>query len=91
MVPKVHSIWDFKLVYQRLRALQSATIYAVNMSSKVASTITFEPRDVIQPIYTGGDVALDSDGRILVTCLAEDALLTDVNSGLLLARVEGVR
>ena len=61
------------------------------MSSKVATVITFEPQDVIQPIYTGGDVALDSEGRILVTCLGEDALLTDVNSGQLLTRVEGVR
>ncbi|MCJ1350436.1 MAG: U3 small nucleolar RNA-associated protein 13 [Icmadophila ericetorum] len=59
------------------------------MSSKVATVITFEPQDVIQPIYTGGDVALDSEGRILVTCLGEDALLTDVNSGQLLTRVEG--
>ena len=61
------------------------------MSSKVATVITFEPQDVIHPIYTGGDVALDSEGRILVTCLGEDALLTDVNSGQLLTRVEGVR
>ena len=60
------------------------------MTTKPAVTTTFEPDKVIQPIYTGGDVALDRNGQILVTCLGEDAVLTDLNSGQLLVRVEGV-
>lgn len=60
------------------------------MFSKPVATTTFEPEKTIQPIYTGGDVALDRQGRILVTCLGEDALVTDLNTGKLLARIEGV-
>lgn len=58
------------------------------MPSKTITT--FEVVKAIQPIYTGGDVALDKSGRFLATCLGEEALITDLNSGDLLARVEGV-
>lgn len=61
------------------------------MSLRSKLTTTYEPERVIQPIYTGGDVSLDHDGRILATCLGEEALLTDLSTGDLLARIEGVR
>ena len=51
---------------------------------------TYEVAKVIQPIYTGGDVELSNDGQILATCLGEDALLTNLNNGQTLARIEGV-
>ena len=51
---------------------------------------TFEAQHVIQPIYTGGGVALDKEGQLLATCLGEEALLTDLTTGNLLARIEGV-
>ena len=51
---------------------------------------TFSIADIIQPIYTGGDVSIDSQGQILATCLGEDAVLTNVQKGTLLARIEGV-
>ena len=51
--------------------------------------ITFDAEKIIQPIYTGGDIAIDESGRILATCLGDEALLTDVTSGDTLARVEG--
>lgn len=60
------------------------------MALRASVTTTFEVDKVIQPIYTGGDVDIDRKGQILVTCLGEDAVLTDVNSGQTLARVEGV-
>lgn len=60
------------------------------MPSKARTITTFEVERVIQPIYTGGDVALDKSGRILATCLGEEALITDLNNGNLLVRVEGV-
>lgn len=60
------------------------------MLSRSTATTTFEPEQTIQPIYTGGDVALDRQGRILATCLGEDALITDLDTGKLLARIEGV-
>ena len=52
---------------------------------------TYQPERIIQPIYTGGDVLLDREGRILATCLGEEALLTNLRTGELLARIEGVR
>ena len=60
------------------------------MFSRSITTTTFESERTIQPIYTGGDVALDRSGRILVTCLGEDALLTNLHTGKLLARIDGV-
>ena len=60
------------------------------MSSRTKLTTTYHPERTIQPIYTGGDVALDREGQILATCLGEEALLTDLSTGELLARIEGV-
>ncbi|KAI4102318.1 MAG: hypothetical protein LQ339_004673 [Xanthoria mediterranea] len=59
------------------------------MASRNTMLTTFEPDRIIQPIYTGGDVALDGEARILATCLGEEALLTDLESGRTLARLEG--
>ena len=61
------------------------------MSARIEIKTTFEIDGSIQPIYTGGSVALDRSGRILVTCLGEDALLTDLKYGKQLARLDGVR
>ena len=61
------------------------------MSSRTRTTTTYEPEHIIQPIYTGGDVVLDRDGRVLATCLGEEAVITDLSTGELLARIEGVR
>ncbi|KAK4546198.1 hypothetical protein LTR36_002335 [Oleoguttula mirabilis] len=59
------------------------------MAYKADLRTTFEPSRVIQPIYTGGSVALSQDGKVLATCLGEEALLTDLNTGEHLARIEG--
>jgi len=50
----------------------------------------FRPEKIIQPFYTGGKVALDQNGRILVTTLDEDVLVTNFETGEELARLEGV-
>ena len=60
------------------------------MALKTDIKTTFEPSRVIQPIYTGGSVALSEDGKVLATCVGEDALLPDLETGALLARIEGV-
>ena len=62
----------------------------ISMFPRATVTTTFEADRTIQPFYTGGDVVLDRQGRILATCLGEDALLTDLSTGGLLARIEGV-
>ena len=61
------------------------------MTARITSQTTFDAEKVIQPIYTGGDVATDHEGRILATCLGEEAVLTDLATGETLARIEGVR
>ena len=60
------------------------------LSRRNALSTTFDPERTIQPIYTGGDVALDDSGRILATCLGEDVAITDLNTGKILAKIEGV-
>ena len=60
------------------------------MALRAEVKTTFEPSRVIQPIYTGGSVALSEDGQILATCLGEEALLTNLHTGQHLARIEGV-
>ncbi|GBF59685.1 U3 small nucleolar RNA-associated protein [Trichophyton mentagrophytes] len=57
--------------------------------SKVAVKTTFEVHKTIQPIYTGGSVSLDASGRFLATCVGEDALVIDLETGERLAQIEG--
>lgn len=82
--------------HQTSRASPSATPVSLDattvetMANKSSYNTSFEPQQVIQPIYTGGSVALDNSGRILATCLGEDALITDLNTGRQLAKIEGV-
>lgn len=59
--------------------------------NKITTQTSYEADKVIEPIYTGGAVALASDGRLLVTTLGEDALLTDTTTGQRRAKIEGVR
>ena len=59
------------------------------MSKAVVKT-TFEASRTLRPIYTGGSTALDASGRILVTCVGEDALIVDLETGDQLASFEGV-
>lgn len=61
------------------------------MAHRVAFKTTFEADRVIEPIYTGGAVALTQDGQVLASCLGEDVQLTDLETGARLARIEGVR
>jgi len=61
----------------------------VTMATKLPFKTTFEPERVIQPIFTGGSVALDNDARILATTLGEDAVLTDLTNGKQYAKIEG--
>ena len=60
------------------------------MSSRPAPTkTTFEVSNVIQPIYTGGSVALDNGARILASTLDEVAVLTNIATGKQLVEIEG--
>jgi WD40 repeat protein len=57
------------------------------LRSSVKTTYTIER--TLQPIYSGGSVALSEDGKVLAACLGEDVQLTDLSNGRELARVEG--
>ncbi|KAK3327632.1 WD40-repeat-containing domain protein [Cercophora scortea] len=59
------------------------------MATRQAPKTTFEVSNVIQPIYTGGSVALDNGARILATTLGEEAVLTELTTGKHLAQIEG--
>ncbi|KAF2098614.1 WD40 repeat-like protein [Rhizodiscina lignyota] len=59
------------------------------MAQHTSVKTTFEPSQTIQPFYTGGSVALSQDGQIFAGCMGEDAILTDLNTGKELGRVEG--
>jgi hypothetical protein len=59
------------------------------MSKAIVKT-TFEASRTLRPIYTGGSTALDASGRILLTCVGEDALIVDLETGDQLASLEGV-
>lgn len=61
------------------------------MAQRASVKTTYDVGKFIQPIYTGGSVALSQDGRVLATCVGEDALLTDLATGEELLRVEGRR
>ncbi|WVR05663.1 hypothetical protein IAU60_002685 [Kwoniella sp. DSM 27419] len=43
----------------------------------------------IRPIYTGGPVVLTRDGQWLITTMGEEVLVTEVKSGLAIARIRG--
>ncbi|KAL4781198.1 quinon protein alcohol dehydrogenase-like superfamily [Aspergillus varians] len=58
------------------------------MSKAVVKT-TFEASRTLRPIYTGGSTALDASGRLLVTCVNEDVLVVDLETGDQLATLEG--
>ena len=51
---------------------------------------SFKKGRVIAPLHTAGPVALTPDGARLVTCVGEDALLTDVKAGVEICRFLGV-
>lgn len=50
---------------------------------------TYEVERTLQPLYSGGSLALSADGRILAASLNEDVLLTDLTNGKALGTVEG--
>ncbi|KAF7574738.1 WD40 repeat protein [Pyrenophora tritici-repentis] len=58
-------------------------------AQRSAVKTTYEVDRTIQPIYSGGSLALSQDGRILAASLGEDVLLTDLTNGQELGRVEG--
>ena len=60
------------------------------MSLRNVETVTFEAEKVLQPIFTGGDVSIDAKGQILAASLGDQVVLTNVQNGEMLVRIEGV-
>ncbi|KAI0783305.1 WD40 repeat-like protein [Abortiporus biennis] len=58
-------------------------------SQKPKLKTAFKKARVIAPLYTGGPVAITQDGKRLVTCVGEEAVLTDVEEGRKICRFAG--
>ena len=59
------------------------------MAMRRTPKTTFEVSNVIQPMYTGGSVALDYGAKILASTLGENAILTNLATGRQLTEIEG--
>jgi U3 small nucleolar RNA-associated protein 13 len=59
------------------------------MAQRAAVKTTYAVSRTLQPIYSGGGLALSEDGRILAASLGEDVLLTDLTDGKERGRIEG--
>ncbi|KAA1467886.1 WD40 repeat-like protein [Dentipellis sp. KUC8613] len=59
------------------------------MASRSKLKTAFKKARTIAPLYTGGPVAITPDGHRLVTCLGEEALLTDLDRGTEICRFVG--
>jgi hypothetical protein len=79
----IHSAWD--------NAPIAVHGFPDAMAQRTTVRTTYDIERTLQPIYSGGSIALSEDGRILAACLGEDALITDVTNGKELGRIEGVR
>ncbi|KAI9512888.1 WD40 repeat-like protein [Russula earlei] len=67
--------------------VRSSTMNAYNQSQKIKTA--FKKARTIAPLHTGGPVAIAHNGLWLVTCLGEQALLTDLGSGTEICRFAG--
>jgi U3 small nucleolar RNA-associated protein 13 len=59
------------------------------MAQRTTVKTTYEISRTLQPIFSGGSLALSEDGRILAASLGEDVLLSDLTNGKELGRIEG--
>jgi U3 small nucleolar RNA-associated protein 13 len=44
----------------------------------------------LQPVYTGGPVLITRDGQWLISTMGEEVLVTEISTGLRIARIKGV-
>ncbi|EIW86957.1 U3 small nucleolar RNA-associated protein [Coniophora puteana RWD-64-598 SS2] len=61
----------------------------VAVSARPKLKTSYQKRHVIAPLHTSGAAAVLSDGARIITCVGEEALLTDVRSGTEICRFEG--
>lgn len=52
--------------------------------------LRFKKGRAIPPLFTGGPVAITSDGQRLITCIGEELLLTNVSTGAQICSFSGV-
>ncbi|KAI0033812.1 WD40 repeat-like protein [Vararia minispora EC-137] len=56
---------------------------------KPKGKLAFKKTRTIGPLYTGGPVAVTTDGQFIVTCIGEEAVLTDLGRDLEICRFQG--
>lgn len=60
------------------------------MASRTVVKTIYNLKCNIQPFHTGGKVSLDYKGNILATCVGEEVVLSNLQNGKELTRIEGV-
>jgi U3 small nucleolar RNA-associated protein 13 len=72
------------------RKLRQRKLSLFFRESNFSPALSFKKARTIAPLYTGGPVAITQNGLWLVTCVGEQALLTDLQSGAGICRFSGV-
>lgn len=60
------------------------------MANRISTKTTYDLKRVIQPFHTGGNVALEHEGKVLATSVGEEVVLSGLLDGEEFARLEGV-
>ena len=64
--------------------------YFLGVQIRYIILFSFKNARTIAPLYTGGPVSITQNGLWLVTCVGEQALLTDLQRGAEICRFAGV-
>lgn len=64
--------------------------YSFGVQIRYIVVLSFKKARTIAPLYTGGPVSITQNGLWLVTCVGEQALLTDLQRGAEICRFAGV-
>lgn len=72
------------------KSLKTRQVALSVASTRADFNCSFRPSPrSIRPVYTGGPVLLTKDGQWIITTMGEEALVTQVQTGLAIARIRG--
>ena len=83
--------FDFDSMSVRLKTLWVIVLDQQPDALLTGPRSSYDRQRVIGPLHTGGPVGLTPDGTRVITCVGEQVVLTDIQSGRELCRLVGVR